>query len=249
MSPSYAVQTCETQYGQPCKIYAEANDIVWRFSGQPNAPVQSGGQPTQYPPGIPKKDRALQGLQRYFSESGFKAFVSTGPKSGAGSPWSFGYGSRKSTLQQAIDKAFEICKDHRSRNNVVYPCILNYVGDENVTGKDPSQYTARAKNAGTVKRPIALNWEGQSELIAGTVSVSGSNGQGTISADLPNGAGSCKGTYTLAPSKEAGVWSMSCTNGKAASGTYKTTHNGRGAIGNGTDTDGRKVKFTISGDS
>ena len=38
MSPGQAVNLCEMRYGKPCKIYAEGNEIVWRFDGPKTVP-------------------------------------------------------------------------------------------------------------------------------------------------------------------------------------------------------------------
>ena len=59
MSPGQATSLCEMHHGKPCKLYAEGNDVVWRFSG----PTNTFTSDSTYPPGIPKVSRARLRVQ------------------------------------------------------------------------------------------------------------------------------------------------------------------------------------------
>ena len=94
------------------------------------------------------------------------------------------------------------------------------------------------------ERSIALQWEGYSDLIAGTVNFDEKNYQGTLKLPLPNNDGTCNGSYTLQEGGN-GVWQMTCTNNKGASGTLKWDGSG-GVTGIGRDYKNKKIKFTVA---
>ena len=94
------------------------------------------------------------------------------------------------------------------------------------------------------ERSIALQWEGYSDLIAGTVNFDEKNYQGTLKLPLPNNDGTCNGSYTLQEGGN-GVWQMTCTNNKGASGTLKWDGSG-GVTGIGRDYKNKKLKFTVA---
>ena len=94
------------------------------------------------------------------------------------------------------------------------------------------------------ERPIALQWEGYSDLIAGTIKFDEKNYQGTLKLPLPNNDGTCNGSYTLQEGGN-GVWQMTCTNNTGASGTLKWDGSG-GVTGIGRDYKNKKLKFTVS---
>lgn len=91
------------------------------------------------------------------------------------------------------------------------------------------------------QRAIAIQWEGESRPIAALVTISQSGDSGTISAKHPDGAAQCAGTYG------AGRWAIACTNGHSAAGTFRALGPGRGSVGSGVDSKGRRVEFTLGG--
>jgi len=93
------------------------------------------------------------------------------------------------------------------------------------------------------ERPIALQWEGYNNLIAGTIKFDEKNYQGTLKLPLPNNDGICNGSYTLQEGGN-GVWQMTCTNNTGASGTLKWDGSG-GVTGIGRDYKNKKLKFTV----
>ena len=94
------------------------------------------------------------------------------------------------------------------------------------------------------ERSIALQWEGYSDLIAGTIKFDEKNYQGTLKLPLPNNDGTCNGSYKLQEGGN-GVWQMTCTNNKGASGTLKWDGSG-GVTGIGRDYKNKKLKFTVA---
>jgi hypothetical protein len=92
--------------------------------------------------------------------------------------------------------------------------------------------------------PVAIEWEGFANLIAGTIEYRVNKGSGKLAANLPNGIGECSGTYQY-NKQQSGTWSVACTNGLSASGTMKAFGPHKGAEGEGTDIKGRKVRFTV----
>lgn len=107
-----------------------------------------------------------------------------------------------------------------------------------------AQLTTASSSAET--RAIAVNWDGLSTLLAGTVSIQQERGGGQISIALPNKEGHCRGTYQIGQDQK-GTWSIGCSNGLLASGTLVAYGEGKGSSGSGKDTKGRQVQFTIAG--
>jgi len=95
-------------------------------------------------------------------------------------------------------------------------------------------------------RKITIRWEGVDLALAGTLTMRRDRGGGKISITLPRDAGNCVGKYRLEPNA-SGAWSVSCTNGLAASGTLKALGAGKGAVGTGSDSNGRILRFPVGG--
>ncbi len=96
----------------------------------------------------------------------------------------------------------------------------------------------------TEKRPIAVEWDGYTSLFAGYIEFPDTGRDGRISATLPDNEGTCSGTYHYDADRH-GTWSITCTNGLAASGDVQSYGKGQGASGEGVDARGNKVRFTI----
>jgi len=122
---------------------------------------------------------------------------------------------------------------------------LNFYGSSDVKETKPntSNYIKK-KYSLKDERPIALQWEGYSDLIAGTIKFDEKNYQGTLKLPLPNNDGTCNGSYKLQEGGN-GVWQMTCTNNKGASGTLKWDGSG-GVTGIGRDYKNKKLKFTVA---
>ena len=95
-------------------------------------------------------------------------------------------------------------------------------------------------------RPMALRWDGYTGLISGTVSLLDDGRRGSIAALLPNGEGRCTGSFEYATTT-TGQWSVSCTNNLSATGTFEAFGRGKGSTGQGRDSQGKLVEFTIGG--
>lgn len=123
---------------------------------------------------------------------------------------------------------------------------LGFYGTSNVKEKSKPKTSNYIKKKYSLKdeRPIALQWEGYSDLIAGTIKFDEKNYQGTLKLPLPNNDGTCNGTYSLHRGGK-GVWQITCTNNMGAEGTLKWDGNG-GVTGIGKDNINKRVKFTVS---
>ena len=123
---------------------------------------------------------------------------------------------------------------------------LGFYGTSNVKEKSKPKTSNYIKKKYSLKdeRPIALQWEGYSDLIAGTIKFDEKNYQGTLKLPLPNNDGTCNGSYTLQEGGN-GVWQMTCTNNTGASGTLKWDGSG-GVTGIGRDYKNKKLKFTVA---
>ena len=94
------------------------------------------------------------------------------------------------------------------------------------------------------ERALALSWQGYEDLIAGSLKFDEKNYMGNINLTLPNGDGTCDGSYILQDNGR-GTWNLSCSNNMGAAGTLKWKKDG-GVTGMGRDFNDNKVKFTIS---
>ncbi len=100
----------------------------------------------------------------------------------------------------------------------------------------------------TGKRALAMSWEGYDNLILGSLQFNEKDLVGSLNLKLPNNDGNCKGTYALSTDK--GTWSLLCDkNNMSASGTLKWNNKDGSVTGEGKDTKGKKVKFTVQGET
>ena len=100
----------------------------------------------------------------------------------------------------------------------------------------------------TGKRSLAMSWEGYNDLILGSLQFNEKDLVGSLNLKLPNNDGNCKGTYALSTDK--GTWSLLCDkNNMSASGTLKWNNKDGSVTGEGKDTKGKKVKFTVQGET
>lgn len=112
--------------------------------------------------------------------------------------------------------------------------IINSLGDNKKVKK---------KYSDSGKKPIAISWTGYSDLIAGEITFKEKDYEGSLSLNLPNNDGNCKGTYSLLLNG-IGTWQITCSNNMAAHGTLKWVKN-NAATGIGKDLNKRTVKFTV----
>jgi len=123
--------------------------------------------------------------------------------------------------------------------------------DRRVATWEPKQVDAGSKVASTAarnsrktKRSFKANWEGFPNPIEGIVELFQKLKSGKFSFNFPNSLYNCTGT-TFTNTDKRGVWSFACDNKITASGSLITLGLDQGAIGKGTDSLGRKIKFEI----
>lgn len=133
-----------------------------------------------------------------------------------------------------LERAEAGCGDN---NQNLYPSeyLTNYLAKQ---GRVP-------KGRGDT-RPIAVNWQGFTEMFSGTIEETGGGKAGTVRIQMPNNAGECRGNYQ-ATSRTQGTWEIACANDLKASGTFTAFGDGKGASGVGKDQQGRTVTYTIGG--
>jgi hypothetical protein len=96
----------------------------------------------------------------------------------------------------------------------------------------------------TTTRPIALRWDGYANLVSGTLSLVDGATRGSINAALPGSDGQCTGAFEYTAAN-AGNWSVLCSNGMSATGTFEAFGRGKGSAGKGKDLKGNTVEFTV----
>ena len=93
------------------------------------------------------------------------------------------------------------------------------------------------------KRALAMNWTGYKNLIVGEIEFKEKNNVGSLKLQLPNNDGKCEGTYALSTTQ--GTWSLLCSNKMSASGNLVLNSTDGSVTGEGKDTKGNKVEFTV----
>ena len=107
--------------------------------------------------------------------------------------------------------------------------------------KTPKKVKKKYSDKG--EKPIAISWAGYSDLIAGKITFVEKDYQGSLTLDLPNNDGNCKGSYSLLING-SGTWQIACSNNMAAHGTIEWIKN-KTTTGVGKDLDNKTVKFTV----
>ena len=151
------------------------------------------------------------------------------------------------------------CKNIKKMNNdIIEPYLSmnlqnkktvsnNYVdSNSSIEVTDNSNSNAKIAKKYSLKgeRPLALSWDGYSDLIAGKVKFNEADSKGSVNFVLPNNDGTCEGSYNL-QQQGKGTWQISCTNNMGTAGTINWVKNGS-VTGTGRDYKDKKVKFTIS---
>jgi hypothetical protein len=111
-------------------------------------------------------------------------------------------------------------------------------------GKISSISSATSSNLRLGKRPIALSWLGYQNLIVGEIEFAENSNVGVLNLKLPNNDGTCDGTYAL--STKQGSWSLLCSNNMNASGSLVWNNKDGSVTGDGKDSKGNKVSFTVA---
>lgn len=158
-------------------------------------------------------------------------------------PWDYCTGnSIRIAIQACEANSVTECKTYAVGERIVWDGPVTQASKVNPSSPIKS---SRGKGTSSVQtRPIAVEWEGYVELIAGIIGYREADRGGVVRMQLPSNDGQCTGNYQLFGHSE-GTWSVACTNGLAASGTFKGFGAGKGASGSGTDVQGRKVRWTV----
>lgn len=238
-----ALRSCrERSGGKTCKIYAMGEDIVW------NSPKHSGVATkvsTEIGSGhLELSSTSEQRFKTYlkFANPEYFAVSQDGMFSG------YSFCRRLNCVSPGLK---ELAVTGCVRESGGLPCYI-YAEKRKVVWKLPSGAVPRniaakeIQTQGWKKRPIAIQWDGFSELLAGDVYYRRNSKTGKFNIVLPDNRGQCAGTYSWAESN-SGVWSMACTEGMSAAGTIADNGAGRGAAGTGADDKGRAVRFTVGG--
>ena len=108
----------------------------------------------------------------------------------------------------------------------------------------PRPAAASPASSAVASVPIAISWEGIPDVLLGTLGYSSAGDGGMI--EVRGSKIFCHGQWKQAPGgiDEGGSWTVSCSNGKVASGTFSSRGQRRGT-GRGVDTALNEVKVTF----
>ncbi len=150
------------------------------------------------------------------------------------------------------------CQTQKISNELLMTVVLS-VRYKGSIGSDVAATSARAVGAGSsremdaaatandaVQVPLTLIWRDRSESVTGALTVNGTKKSGMLESTIFGTSDKCSGSWqwvsgsygTVDPPK--GTWSVVCTDGRAASGTY-TSDTPASGDGRGTDGDGNTV--------
>jgi hypothetical protein len=131
--------------------------------------------------------------------------------------------------------------------NIIFREYASSINAANLLQQSRAPLSTSSTTSSSNIRSIAVSWDGYSRLIAGSIDLSPDGHKpGFFTITLPNNDGQCSG-QTKQSDRRTGVWSISCTNGMNAAGTFEAYGDGKGASGIGTDSKGKEVRYTISG--
>ena len=262
-----AIDGCEQharKRGQRCKIYAEDGKVVWRGATIADLPDGQGTfnlvwftDTTLYPGKVVFTDRYSGTLLARNPDR--EKCDGTFSLSGANLAWSLKCPEGKS-ISGTIDDyspASGGYGDGRDQDNqIVEIRIASGIKVAGLPTPTPSSTAAKSDSPSVTKtasparkedaRPIAFEWEGYPQLVAGTIKLQPDGKGGKMSIQLPQNAGNCTGSYQFTDGR-FGTWAIACTDNVAASGTFEGYGKGKGSSGTGTDTQGRKLRFTVGG--
>lgn len=101
-----------------------------------------------------------------------------------------------------------------------------------------------SRNRGVETRDIAVQWQGIGDFRGQVAYEDASDGR--IFMDLPGQGGSCGGRFVRDDNAPRWTWSMQCAGDLTASGTLAPEGRGGGAVGDGKDSLGRTIRFTMA---
>lgn len=93
-------------------------------------------------------------------------------------------------------------------------------------------------------RPLVAEWDGDAQRIVGSIDIAQFSSSGRVWLSHPNQEDLCEGTYKVGAGLR-GTWSLQCTNGDTAAGVLQAYGAGRGSSGVGTDSQGRRIRYTL----
>lgn len=94
------------------------------------------------------------------------------------------------------------------------------------------------------KRNLTVIWDGFDGVLEGEITYRYGEQEGSMLVFLPDLQTRCSGSYQ-ALDQTRGNWSVSCPDGLSASGSYGGLGTGKGSEGQGVDSQGRQVRFTV----
>lgn len=97
-------------------------------------------------------------------------------------------------------------------------------------------------------RPLIAEWDGDTQRIVGSIDIAQNAPGGRVWLSHPNQEDICQGSYRFVDRNGRGTWSLTCTNGDTASGVLQAYGEGRGSSGSGTDSHGRRIRYTLGPD-
>ena len=159
--------------------------------------------------------------------------------------------TKLSTKEKAINLAMKKCYKFVTKdlNKIGYNDCYLFKSSDNVSikiSKFEREKIDDNNNRITGTRTFALSWEGIDELIIGKLLFKEEDLIGRLTFTLPDNNIKCSGSYALSTAK--GTWSILCEkNDMNASGFLKWNNQNGSVSGSGEDSNGKKVKFKVSG--
>lgn len=246
-NPDFVIQTCEEKAPR-CALYSHSGFIKWQGpvtvgSPQDNSVLSEQASATFE---VAKKwlgTKCIDNFERHLKRTPkYKITVFAYSRVGTSGPYACN-GYSGTSFDKTKEDAISGCEKFRSKYQALSdaPCDVFAIGND-LVWKGLADETAAASSS----RPIALQWDGYSNLIAGTVNLNQGKDGGSVALTLPNNDGNCAGKYSMFD-RTNGVWSLKCTNGMAASGTLTAYGTGKGSSGKGRDKNGNSVSYTLGG--
>ncbi len=258
-----AIYRCESRYGVDCFIFAEYGKIVWKgYNKIDTAPEESAvfsvnvfGGDSVYSGYLISPKSSDTFTMNIGNRNICEGFYETGNK------FIVGLNCENDSKRGDIKKANYKGEIRSFSWNEGGDVILRSPGQKFLEMRiHPYKGTVRSERNESVKQvsvrqseqieklgvPVEIKWASLSHSIRGLLNYSNKPDSGFIKLELNESGVDCSGSWKYSKGSYAnsgkvqGVWAVSCSNGKTATGEYISTKKGSGS-GEGYDNKGEKV--------
>ncbi len=110
----------------------------------------------------------------------------------------------------------------------------------------PTQHASAATDNSVDIRRVVVLWDGRPSPLRGTLAIEFSKTTSRLEVHLPGQAGTCLGVSVL-EREGTGKWAVECPDGATGQGVFRSTGRDGGFTGDGADSKGARISFSVAG--